>query len=144
MRLLFPIVVVGFWLSVMTNAVASAQDLPLKLDDKEALKLAALAQPRANERNLEHVMDTLDYNPNANDPGEPPFFVFEGLTDTSSYGFFAVNPWTGDVWALWGCHKMTTHRLRAAQAEIRHHFTAVEMKQYRKLRNIKPFCISGD
>jgi hypothetical protein len=128
----------------MTSEAVSAQNLPFKLDDQEALKFAALAQPWANERNLRHAMDTLDYNPRPNWPGEPPFYQFEGLTDTSNYGFFAVNPWTGDVWALWGCHKMTTHRLRAAQAEIRHHFTAVEMKQYRKLRNIKPFCISGD
>ena len=50
------------------------------------------------------------------------FFVFHGLTNPpveGSFGYFAVNPWTGDVWALWGCHRLSTPALRKSQAAIR-------------------------
>ncbi|HUC60433.1 MAG TPA: hypothetical protein VMF53_00605, partial [Alphaproteobacteria bacterium] len=58
-----------------------------------------------------------------------------------SFGYFAVNPWTGDVWNLWGCHKMSTPALRKSQAAIRKRFTADESKHYAELRRLKPGCI---
>ena len=57
------------------------------------------------------------------------------------HGSFAVNPWTGDVWSLWGCRKLSTLALRKSQVEIRKCFTREELKQYAQLRRLKPECI---
>jgi hypothetical protein len=72
----------------------------------------------------------------------PPFFVFYGLNESDGgFGYFAVNPWTGDVWALWECRKLSTQALRKSQAEIRRRFTHQEIKQYSRLAHLKPECI---
>jgi len=85
-------------------------------------------------------LGAFDYDSNLS----PPFFVFYGVNQPpveGSFGYFAVNPWTGDVWALWGCRKLSTRALRKSQAEIRKRFTREELKQYARLRRIKPECI---
>ncbi|MBV9859643.1 MAG: hypothetical protein JO038_06025 [Alphaproteobacteria bacterium] len=72
-----------------------------------------------------------------------PFITFNGLTvppAEGSFGYFAVNPWTGDVWALWGCHRLSTPALRRSQAEIRRRFSRSEMRRYARLRRLKPKC----
>jgi len=138
------LILAGFCLPALAGANALAKAPPLKLNNKEAQRLAALAQPGTNKSNLNDVMTYLDYNKDANVAGEPPFFEFEGLSDTSNYEFFAVNPWTGDVWALWGCKRMMTRGLHKAQVEIRHRFTPEERAQYPKLHRLRPVCISGD
>jgi hypothetical protein len=77
----------------------------------------------------------------------PPFFVYYGLSETpaeGAFGYFAVNPWTGDVWALSGCHKLTTPALRKSQMEIRKRFTREELQQYARLRRLKPECVVED
>ncbi|MGA8549410.1 MAG: hypothetical protein WB678_04145 [Stellaceae bacterium] len=74
-------------------------------------------------------MDSFDDQGNVN----PPFFIYYGINDAPAeggFGYFAVNPWTGDVWALWGCHKLSTPALRKSQAAIRRHFGRNELKQY--------------
>jgi len=40
------------------------------------------------------------------------FFEFDGVDQfgNGSFGFFAVNPWTGDVWALWGLPQIVGRR----------------------------------
>ena len=81
------------------------------------------------------------------DPGlSHPFFVFDGLNQTGngSFGFFAVNPWTGDVWALWGCHKLSTPIFRKSQDEIRRRFAPQDSKEYDRLSLVKPDCIVED
>ncbi|HUC11893.1 MAG TPA: hypothetical protein VL985_15920 [Stellaceae bacterium] len=78
---------------------------------------------------------------------DPPFFVYYGINDPpaeGSFGCFAVNPWTGDVWALWGCHRLSTPALRKSRAAIRRRFTREELKQYPRLRRLKPLCIVED
>ena len=77
----------------------------------------------------------------------PPFFIYYGINDAPAeggFGYFAVNPWTGDVWALWGCHKLSTPALRKSQAAIRRHFGRNELKQYARPRRLKPECIVED
>jgi hypothetical protein len=56
-------------------------------------------------------------------------------------GYFAVNPWTGDVWALWGYRKLSTPALRKSQAGIRRRFARDELQQYARLRRLRPECI---
>jgi hypothetical protein len=87
-------------------------------------------------------LEYFDYDSNSGS-----FFVYNGLTKPpaeGSFGFFAVNPWTGDVWNLWGCQRLSTPALRKSQAAIRRHFTREELKQYARLRRLKPECIFGD
>ncbi len=123
---------------ISNGAVARATKMPWKVDEPTAQRLAAEGHYGADRE-----VDAFDYNPGAN----PPFFIYEGVNDApveGSFGYFAVNPWTGDVWALWGCHRLSTSALRKSRASIRRRFTAAEMKQYTKLRQLKPECTFED
>jgi hypothetical protein len=105
-----------------------------KIDELTAQRLAAEAFFGA-DKDLEFL---------AYDSANGGFFVFDGLTKPpaeGSFGYFAVNAWTGDVWNLWGCHRLSTPALRKSQAAIRRRFTLDEMKQYARLRRLKPECI---
>jgi Transposase DDE domain group 1 len=74
------------------------------------------------------------------------FLEFDGVNQSGngSFGFFAVNPWTGDVWALWGCRKLSTAALRKSQAEIRRHFRTWGLKRYDRLSALRPDCVGED
>jgi hypothetical protein len=120
------------------SAATLAAEIPWKIDEPTAQRLAAEAHYGADK-----YLDVFDY---ASTMGHP-FFVYYGLTEPpaqGSFGYFAVNPWTGDVWALWGCHKLYTRALRKSQAAIRRRFTRDEMKQYARLSGLKPECIVED
>ena len=109
---------------------ATGAELTWKIDEQTALRLASEAYG-VDEK-------WFDYNAGMSHP----FFVLYGLTESDgSFGFFAVNPWTGDVWSLWGCHRLSTPALRKSKAEIRRRFTRQELKQYLRLARIKPDCI---
>jgi flagellum-specific peptidoglycan hydrolase FlgJ len=120
------------------DACAAKEQIPWKIDEPAAQRLAAEANFNADK-----YLGSLDY---ASNMGHP-FFVYYGINDAPAiggFGYFAVNPWTGDVWALWGCHRMSTPALRKSQAAIRRRFTREEMKQYVRLRRLKPECIVED
>lgn len=78
----------------------------------------------------------------------PPFYSYSVLNPPPAtwgvFGHFAVNPWTGDVWALLGCHRLSTRSLRRSQALIRRRFTPSEAKRYERLRRVKPDCVYED
>lgn len=121
------------------GAAARDADIPWKINKSTAQRLAAEGFFGGAKLDRGLFEDDGDSN--------PPFFVFDGLNRSpvnGSFGFFAVNPWTGDVWNLWGCHKLSTPTLRESQAKIRHRFTATEMKQYAKLSRLKPDCTVDD
>jgi hypothetical protein len=72
---------------------------------------------------------------------DKPFYEYECINKYAhSCGYFAVNPWTGEVWDLWSCHKISSAAARRAQRKIRRRFTSEEMKQYRRLSLLKPSC----
>lgn len=122
---------------LLTCAGASrAAELPWKIDEQTAQRLAAEAYDREMDPKW------FDFDPGMSHR----FFEFDGLNQSSngSFGFFAVNPWTGDVWALWGCHKLSTPALRKSQAEIRRRFTHEELKHYARLSRLKPDCVVED
>jgi hypothetical protein len=126
---------VGSTILLPHSITVRAAEIPWKIDEPTAQRLAAEAHYGADKR-----LDVFDYDANLS----PPFFVYYGLTEPpvqGSFGYFAVNPWTGDVWALWGCHKLSTPALRKSQAAIRRRFTREELKQYARLRRLKPECI---
>jgi len=115
---------------------------PRKIDEPTAERLAAEAVFGADKD-----LEFLDYDGNISSNFTPPFFVFDGLTKPpaeGSFGVFAVNPWTGDVWNLWGCHRLSTPALRKSQAAIRQQFSREELKQYVRLRRLKPTCTVED
>lgn len=125
-------------LFLMCFTSAFAQDIEIKVGKEEAVMLASLALPGAagsfegelSPRSLFYIFQGLH-----SDPGK------EG---SATFGFFAVNPWTGDVWDLWDCGKRyRTPALRKAQAAIRKRFTPAELKEYPRLRDLKPGCDAG-
>lgn len=63
----------------------------------------------------------------------------EGMHD--AYG---VNPWTGDVWNLWGCKRVSNPAMRKMQAEIKKRFTPEELKQYHRLHLLRPVNVGLD
>ncbi len=128
-------VLAGSTMVVSQGVATRAAEIPWKIDEATAQRLAAEAHYGAAK-----YLDVFDYDANLS----PPFFVYYGLTEPpveGSFGYFAVNPWTGDVWSLWGCRKLSTPALRKSQAEIRKRFTREELKQYARLRRLKPECI---
>jgi hypothetical protein len=113
---------------------AMAGDVPKKLDADEAEQLVYKS---LSSRPYPRPPGTLFYEPDIS----LPFFTFSGAGILAGIdGYYAVNPWTGDVWNLWGCNRPTAPALRRALTEIRHRFTAEESKHYRKLRRLKPVC----
>jgi hypothetical protein len=115
----------------------SAQEtkIPWKVDVSTARRLAAEGQFGVDKH-----LDSFDYDRKLNQP----FFEYYGINDPPAeggFGYFAVNPWTGDVWALWGCYRLSTPALRKSQAAIRGRFTPDELKQYTRLRHLKPECV---
>lgn len=123
---------------VMTSSLWSghgvlADDIAPKVDAEESENL--IYEGLGNKPD-----GSLDYG---GESPPPAFYDFQGLGPVAgSYGFFAVNPWTGDVWALWGCKRLATPTLRKSQAKIRQRFTKDELKQYPKLHKIRPECIT--
>ena len=113
-----------------------------KIDEPTAQRLAAEAVYRGDK-----YLEFFEYDGNMSSNFSPPFLVFQGASKPPaerSFGFFAVNPWTGDVWNLWGCHGLSTPVLRKSQAAISRHFTGAELKQYARLRRLKPECTVED
>lgn len=123
-------------LGLSLNCVrALADEIPQKISAEEALDLTYEVTKKHNPEK-----GSLDYSGQSD---REKFFKFQGLGPVAgSYGFFAVNPWTGDVWALWGCKRQSTPSLRKRQAKIRQRFSPEEAKSYQKLRDIRPECIT--
>ena len=126
---------VGSAIFLLHSVATGAAEIPWKIDEPTAQRLAA----EADHGSATHL-ELFDYDSHLS----PPFFVYYGLTEPpveGSFGYFAVNPWTGDVWALWGCRRLSTPALRKSHAAICRRFTRDELKQYTRLRGLKPECI---
>jgi hypothetical protein len=124
----------GCAIALCHGATIRAAEIPWKIDEPTAQILAA--EGVGDRLNA----DDFDYQGSGM---SPPFFAFDVLSRPpaeGSFGFFAVNPWTGDVWALWGCDELSTPALRKSQAAIKRRFTRAELKQYAQLRRLEPDC----
>ena len=133
-RVLLPTLLVLSGLS-FNCAKALADDIPPKIDQTEALDLTYEVTKKHNPDK-----GSLEYSGLSR---QERFFTFQGIGPVAgSYGFFAVNPWTGDVWALWGCKRQSTSGLKKLQAKIRERFTKNELKSYQTLRDIRSECIT--
>ena len=125
-------------LAMSRSAAGQPADIPWKIDEPTAERLVVEGWPYGK------LPGVLDYDPGMS----RRFFEFYGISTArgseGGFGYFAVNPWTGDVWALWGCHRLSTPRLRRAQRQIRRRFTREELKQYSRLVGLKPDCVVED
>jgi hypothetical protein len=109
-----------------------ATDISQKLTMEMARRLAAEGFPYIKD--LSHF----DY-----DKQDKSFFVFAplgGEYGTAPVGWLGVNPWTGDVWNVWRCTRLSTPLLRKSQAVIRRGFRPDELRQYARLRALRPVC----
>jgi hypothetical protein len=129
------------WLALASATAlhaASARPIGTKVGEQEARRLAAEA--------IGPSKFPFDLDFGAKMSGRS-FFVYDGISAApaaqGSFGFFAVNRWTGDVWSLWGCHKLSTPTLRKSQAVIKRRFKKDEMHQYFRLSQLKPECVYG-
>jgi hypothetical protein len=116
-------------------APSRAAEIPWKIDKPMAARLVSEAL-----RDNHSIVKWLEDSPDMSDP----FFVFDGLNKPprqGSFGYFAVNPWTGDVWALWGCTKVKSPTVQRSQERIKRRFTSQELAHYAELRDLKPECI---
>ena len=57
-------------------------------------------------------------------------------------GYFAVNPWTGDVWDVDGCRRLDSDALRKRREAIRRK-SGIPKAAYARLRDKKPLCIDS-
>ncbi|MGH7065413.1 MAG: hypothetical protein ACREET_15165 [Stellaceae bacterium] len=128
---------IGGVMAMGHNVAASGTRMPWKIGEATAKRLAAEAVYGADK-----YLDAYDFD--ANDGSFVIFNTSSKPPAEGGFGFFAVNLWTGDVWALWGCHRLSTPALRKSQAAIRRRFTRAELKQYASLRRLKPLCIVED
>jgi hypothetical protein len=115
-------------------ATASAQPPERRIGIGEARELAYEAVKAHNPG------ATLTNSPRAFDPD---FYFFTATwpnpTGSPIIGYFAVNPWTGDVWNAAGCEHPTSKSIEKLQQEIRRrsHF---KREEYERLRARKPIC----
>jgi len=133
----YVLALIGGIIVLYGGVVARESQIPWKIDEATARRLAAEGHYGADEG-----LEYFDYDSN-----DGAFIVFNTISRppaNGGFGYFAVNEWTGDVWALWGCHRLSTPALRKSQAAIRREFTREELKQYARLRRLKPECIVED
>jgi hypothetical protein len=111
-----------------------AKDVDKKVDDRLGEKLIELLFDDSRKPGIEEV-EGLQEN----------FLVYtvigerEGMK--SDYG---VNPWTGDVWDLWECKRISTPSLQKAQGDIRKRYSPEELGQYNKLHMLRPVNVGLD
>jgi hypothetical protein len=143
--LIFLIALAGIAAIPGENAWADAKELPFKIDAAAARRLVLEAIGQDASHLLSNDSDPMDIYDNEGNrvrtvdgvSTSPPFFTFTGISPPPAagfFGFYAVNPWTGDVWELRECKKLSTPALRRSQAKIRKQFTLDERRRYAKLR----------
>jgi hypothetical protein len=136
------LLLIGAAIILCHSVVAGETKIFWKIDEATAQRLAAEAVYGGHK-----YLKFFDYDSNMSSNFSPPFLVFQGASKPpaeGSFGYFAVNPWTGDVWNLWGCHRLSTPALRKSQAAIRERLGREELKQYTRLRRLKPTCTVED
>jgi hypothetical protein len=77
-------------------------------------------------------------------PLDRDFYYFAATwrnpTGSPMTGYYAVNPWTGDVWDVGGCKRLDSAIPRKRREGIRHE-SGVSKSLYSRLRERRPLCI---
>jgi len=126
------IYLVAIILVSMTMPVA-AQELSAKVMPAEAKGLVAMALHKDGHTAF---LELQEYD------HRYPYYVVEWLGFANgANGYFDVNLWTGEVWDMFSCKKLTSRSLRKAQAEIRRRFMPAEWRQYVKTYSKMAMCM---
>jgi len=116
------------------HAVSDQDSGPRKITLSEARELA-------NQPASAHGPVDLTESPR---PLDRVFYYFAATwrnpTGSPVAGYYAVNPWTGDVWDVSGCKRLDSEVLRKRRDDIRHE-SGVSKSVFSRLRNRKPLCI---
>lgn len=121
--------------------------IPKKVTDLEALDLVFSALYRHKPGEIDpYSQPSTEPNLDVTSPKRgAPFYSVQSLGPIAgTAGWYAVNPWTGDVWDFWSCNRvkrLTSPLLRRRQAEIKTRFTTQELQQYDRLRDLDPGCL---
>lgn len=124
------IIVIAFGVCCcLAPRLSMADEIPQKIGSEETRKLVHAA---TGENSFEDDGRS-DYD---------QFFVFEVLGPEAGSWFLKVNPWTGDVWDESNCEKLSTPKLQKLQTKIRQRFLEGELKEYQRLHDIRPECVT--
>jgi hypothetical protein len=123
--------------AVAVHAVSDPDSAPRKLTLNEARELA-------NQPASAHGPVDLTESPR---PLDRVFYylaaTWRNPTGSPVAGYYAVNPWTGDVWDVSGCKRLDSETLRKRRDAIRRE-SGVSRSAFARLRNRKPLCIWPD
>jgi hypothetical protein len=73
------------------------------------------------------------------------FYEFAGVGPVGgAFGYFGVNPWTGDVWSNWDCKMISTPASVKFQSQIRERLNANQLKRYTVLSKMESWCIESN
>jgi len=110
------------------------ENLAPKVDNELGFKLLALAKG-AKHGNLYGGPDDMS-----------PFLIYE---EAGKYVglpvWYAINPWTGDIWNVFpgkDCKHLVNPALVQEQQEIKKRFSTEELKEYKRLSELKPYRMS--
>jgi hypothetical protein len=121
-------------LELLVPRTGAAKEIARKINIDTAYRLVAEAYgPRMKPADFDY-QGTMD---------DAPFLTFAGLSPPPGegfFGFFDVNPWTGDVWSVWRCKWLSTPQLHKSQAAIKRRFSRDELRQYPRLHRLQPEC----
>jgi len=108
-----------------------AAEIPEKLDEAQGYKLVTIATGLKTDTGFQDNVS--------------PFFFYQlWKTHEGTKGWYAVNPWTGDVWDVWAaphCKHLTNPALKQEQEQIKKRFSKDELKEYKRLSELAPYPI---
>ena len=120
--------------AMAVHAVSDPDSGPRKLTVDEAQELA-------NQPASAHGPVDLTESPR---PLDRVFYYFAATwpnpTGSPMAGYYAVNPWTGDVWDVSGCKRLDSETLRKRRDAIRRE-SGVSKAAFARLRDKRPLCI---
>jgi len=126
-------------LIVVLSIPVYAEEVPQKVNNRLGSELVYLITKHKGILSVPGVYDHFD------DP-EHPFLMYHLLGEHSgTAGWFAVNIWTGDVWNTMGgdnCIHYDTPALRQEIDKIKARFTKAELREYKRLSELRPGRIS--
>jgi hypothetical protein len=118
---------------VAINALSQMVDIKITEQQAEHFARAAL-RPSASTGILERMGKPID----------PRFYMYAGESPEGSmgspiFGYFAVNPSTGDVWDVEGsvCTPQVTKAVKQMQRDLRKR-SGLNSEEYHKLHKMKP------
>jgi hypothetical protein len=121
-------------------ANARPKEVPKKVTEQEAMDLVGtMYGPSVGEGGFD-VTEPDDFN---------GFYLVADMGPEAGIAdWWAVNPWTGDIWSVQLCFFMgpvTSPEIRATQAKFKARFSQAELKEYTRLHRLEPtHCMNDD